>query len=86
MESKMIDNTGKEQGIHNFHDETGKLLFTLGTDAPVELMSNEILRVTPDGKFLWNPHADQMIEEADFSNTPATKHILLALRKTTWSW
>jgi len=48
------------------------------------LGANEVLRVTQDGQFVWNPDADRMIEEGDFSFSPAMPHILRALRKRTW--
>ena len=47
----------------------------------VVLGANEVLRVTTDGQFVWNPDADRMIEESDFSFSPAMPHILRALRK-----
>jgi hypothetical protein len=47
----------------------------------VVLGVNEVLRVTADGQFVWNPDADRMIEEGDFSSSPALPHILRALRK-----
>ena len=47
----------------------------------VVLGVNEVLRVTADGQFVWNPDADRMIEEGDFSFSPALPHILRALRK-----
>jgi hypothetical protein len=50
----------------------------------VVLGVNEVLRVTPDGQFVWNPDADRMIEEGDFSFSPAMPHILRALRKREW--
>jgi hypothetical protein len=50
----------------------------------VVLRANEVLRVTPDGQFIWNPDADRMIEEGDFSSSPAMPHILRALRKREW--
>ena len=50
----------------------------------VVLGSNEVLRVTPDGQFIWNPDADRMIEEGDYSASPAMPHILRALRKREW--
>ena len=40
----------------------------------------EILKVTQDGKFIWHPDADRLIEEGDYSNSPAMYHILRALR------
>ena len=50
----------------------------------VVLGANEVLRVTADGQFVWNPDADRMIEEGDFSFSPALPHILRALRKREW--
>ena len=47
--------------------------------AKINLGTNEALRVTPDGQFIWHPEADAMMEKADFS--PAMRHILRALRK-----
>ena len=46
----------------------------------IELSPNEILRVTPEGKFIWAENADEMIEKGDFSASPAMPHILRALR------
>ena len=46
----------------------------------VVLGTSEVLRVTADGQFIWNPDADRMIEEGDFSFNPALPHILRALR------
>ena len=48
----------------------------------VVLGANEVLRVMADGQFVWNPDADRMIEEGDFSFSPALPHILRALRKS----
>jgi hypothetical protein len=39
------------------------------------------LRVTPEGEFIWHEDADRMIEEGDFSQSPALPHILKVLRK-----
>ena len=50
----------------------------------VKLMDSEVLRVTQDGQFIWHPDADRMIEEGDFSFSPAMPHILRALRKREW--
>ena len=50
----------------------------------VVLGVNEVLRVTADGQFVWNPNADRMIEEGGFSFSPAMPYILRALRKRTW--
>ena len=47
----------------------------------VFLAQNEVLRVTKDGDFIWNGNADALIANGDFSNAPAMKHILIALRK-----
>jgi hypothetical protein len=46
----------------------------------VTLGTNEALRVTADGEFIWHPEADAMIEEGDFTSSPAMRHILRALR------
>ena len=43
-------------------------------------MNNEILRVTPDGEFIWHPDADNMIAMGDFTASPAMPHILKVLR------
>ena len=63
----------------------------LGIDKDVEtiplqvtLMDREVLRVTADGQFVWNPDADRMIEEGDFTASPAMPFILKALRKREW--
>jgi len=50
----------------------------------VKLMDNEVLRVTQDGQFIWHPDADRMIEEGDYSTSPAMPHILRVLRKREW--
>ena len=42
---------------------------------------NEVLRVTAEGEFIWNEHADEMIESGDYSQYPALRHILKALRE-----
>ena len=47
----------------------------------VVLGANEVLRVLENGQFVWNPDADRMIEEGNFSFSPALPHILRALRK-----
>jgi hypothetical protein len=49
--------------------------------AGTPLGANEVLRVTKDGQFIWHEDADRMIEEGDFSFSPAMPHILKALRK-----
>ena len=47
--------------------------------------STEVLRVTPEGDFIWHPDADKLLAEGDFSQSPALPHILKALRKQrTW--
>ena len=46
----------------------------------IDLWPNEVLRVTPEGKFIWAENADEMIETGDFSASPAMPHILRALR------
>ena len=43
--------------------------------------STEVLRVTPEGDFIWHPDADRLLMEGDFSQSPALPHILKALRK-----
>jgi hypothetical protein len=43
--------------------------------------STEVLRVTPEGEFIWHPDADKLLAEGDFSQSPALPHILKALRK-----
>jgi hypothetical protein len=43
--------------------------------------SNEVLRITASGQFIWHEDADKLIEEGDYSNSPAMRHILKALRK-----
>ena len=48
------------------------------------LLENEILRVTPTGEFIWHEDADRMIEQGDFSHSPAMPYILKALRKREW--
>ena len=50
----------------------------------VMLGANEVLRVTAEGQFVWNPDADRMIEEGDFNSSPALPHILRALRHRQW--
>jgi hypothetical protein len=47
----------------------------------VTLGTNEALRVTAEGEFIWHPEADAMIEYGDFTSSPAMRHILRALRK-----
>jgi Arc/MetJ-type ribon-helix-helix transcriptional regulator len=47
-----------------------------------KLGTNEVLRVMPDGEFIWHPEADAMIEKGDFSNSPALPHMLRVLRKS----
>lgn len=45
------------------------------------LGTNETLRVTADGQFIWHPDADRMIEEGDYTHSPALQFILRELRK-----
>ena len=42
-------------------------------------MSEEVLRITPEGKFIWHENAKELIETGDFSDNPAMKHILTRL-------
>ena len=44
-------------------------------------MNEEILRVTPDGEFIWHNNADKLIETGDFSGSPSAPHILRRLRR-----
>ena len=46
-------------------------------------MTEQILNVTATGEFQWHEDADRLIEEGDYSNQPAIKHILVALREYT---
>lgn len=46
----------------------------------VNLIDTEVLRVMPDGQFIWADNADDMIRNGDFSQSPALPHILRALR------
>jgi hypothetical protein len=62
-------------GIGNEH-EISPLQVVLG--------ANEVLRVLENGQFVWSPDADRMIEEGNFSDSPAWPHILRALRKREW--
>ena len=43
-------------------------------------LGNTVLTVTANGEFIWHPNADEMIENGDYSSSPALKHILKALR------
>jgi hypothetical protein len=47
-------------------------------------MMDEVLRVTALGEFIWHPEADRLIEEGDFSGSPAMPFILKALRRKEW--
>jgi hypothetical protein len=47
-----------------------------------KLGTHEVLKVMPDGEFIWHPEADAMIEKGDFSNSPALPHMLRVLRKS----
>ncbi len=42
---------------------------------------NEVLRVTAEGEFIWNENADEMIASGDYSQYPALRHVLKALRE-----
>lgn len=44
------------------------------------ILNSYVLTVTPEGEFIWNENADQMIEEGDFKACPAMPHILRRLR------
>lgn len=72
-ESKMIEKVISEAEIYKVE--------LAGTPQEVRLGANEVLRVTKDGQFIWHEDADRMIEEGDFSFSPAMPHILKALRK-----
>ena len=51
----------------------------------IKSSTDEVLRVTPDGEFIWHPDADRLIEECDVNNSLAMRHILRALRaKRKW--
>ena len=52
--------------------------------AEIVLGQSEVLRVTSEGQFIWHEDADRMIEEGDFSHSPAMPYILKALRKREW--
>ena len=41
----------------------------------------EVLRVTAEGEFIWNENADEMIASGDYSQYPALRHVLKALRE-----
>jgi NADPH-dependent ferric siderophore reductase len=60
------------------HPESEIKMFEQKTD----LMNDEVLRVTAEGKFIWNQKADQMIAEGDYSANPALSYILKALRNS----
>ena len=47
-----------------------------------KLPDSIVLHVSPKGEFTWNENADEMIENGDFSASPATQYILRTLRKT----
>ena len=42
---------------------------------------NEVLRVTAEGEFIWNENADEMIESGDYTQYPALRYVLMALRE-----
>lgn len=52
--------------------------------AEIVLGQSEVLRVTSEGQFIWHEDADRMIEQGDFSHSPAMPYILKALRKREW--
>ena len=41
----------------------------------------EVLRVTAEGGFVWHENADEMIASGDYSQHPALRHVLKALRE-----
>jgi NADPH-dependent ferric siderophore reductase len=43
--------------------------------------ADEVLRVTAEGEFVWNKNADEMIASGDYSQYPALRHVLKALRE-----
>ena len=43
--------------------------------------ADEVLRVTAAGEFVWHENADEMIESGDYSQYPALRHVLKALRE-----
>jgi hypothetical protein len=47
-----------------------------------KLGTHEVLRIMPDGEFIWHPEADAMIEKGDFSSSPGLPHMLRVLRKS----
>lgn len=47
----------------------------------MSIESSEILRVSPDGDFMWHEDADRLIKEGDFTHSPALPHILRRLRQ-----
>ena len=44
-------------------------------------MNEEILKVTPEGEFVWHQIADELIDSGDFSGAPSVLHILRRLRE-----
>ena len=75
---KMVERVISEAEIYKVElAETPQEIFAM----EVRLGANEVLRVTKDGQFIWHEDADRMIEEGDFSFSPAMPHILKALRK-----
>ena len=50
------------------------------SDEKIKLGSHEVLRVMPNGEFIWHEDADQMIEDGDFTSSPALPHMLRKLR------
>ncbi len=47
----------------------------------MSISSTAVLTVTPEGEFIWNENADQMIATGDFTGSPAMPHILRRLRQ-----
>jgi NADPH-dependent ferric siderophore reductase len=51
------------------------------SEQPTALQHGEVLRVTPDGQFIWAENADYLIEHGDYAAAPSMPHILRALRE-----
>ena len=47
-------------------------------DEQGNFMHVEVLKVTPDGKFIWHTHADELIKNCE---DLALKHVLQALKE-----
>ena len=52
-------------------------VFTVGDLGPTEAV-----RITVSGEFIWNPNFDALIEHVVYKNSPATVHLLKALRRS----